>query len=122
MHVSWYEAATATSVLGGAVIVVGGLVIATALVWAVRLGIGVARNEPRTPRSGEHPTPPGSGPVHETHQRREPAEVPRAEETGRRLSPHELGSPGSRPSGDQGRPRWDGDSGGSFGSGGPGGR
>lgn len=122
MNASWYEAAAAASVLGSAVVVGGGLVIAAALVWAVRLGIGVKRNEPRTPRSGEHPTLPESGPVHETHQRREPAEVPRAEETGRRLSPHELGSSGSRPSADQSRPRRDGNSGGSFGSGGPGGR
>lgn len=122
MNATWYEAAAATSVLGSAVIVVGGLVIAAALVWAVRLGIGVKRNEPRTPRSNEHPKLPESGPVHETQQRREPAEVPRAEETGRRLSPHELGSPGSRRSGDQSRPRWDGDSSGSFGSGGTGGR
>lgn len=64
---------------------------------------------------------PESGPVHEVRQRREPAEVPRAEETGRRLTPHELGSSGGRSEG-QTRPRWDGGSGGAFGSGDSGGR
>ncbi|WP_420713212.1 DUF6479 family protein, partial [Streptomyces sp. Tu 6176] len=117
-------AASAGSVFGTVVIVVGALVVVGALIWAVRFGIRVKQHEPRTPRSGEHPTLPDSGPVHETRQRREPDEVPRAEETGRRLTPHELGSPGSRRSEDQSRPRWDsgtGGTGGSFGSGGPGG-
>ncbi|MFH8217995.1 DUF6479 family protein [Streptomyces sp. NPDC018057] len=114
-------AASAGSVFGTVVIVVGALVIVGALVWAVRFGIKVKQREPRAPRGGEHPTLPDSGPVHETRQRREPDEVPRAEETGRRLTPHELGSPGSRRSEDQSRPRWDGGTGGSFGSGGPGG-
>ncbi|MER6981005.1 DUF6479 family protein [Streptomyces carpinensis] len=116
-----YEAAAASSTFGAVVIVVGGLVLVGVLIWAVRLGIRVKQREPRTPRGGEHPTLPDSGPVHETRQRREPDEVPRAEETGRRLTPHELGSTGSRRSGDQTRPRWDRGSSGSFGSGGPGG-
>ncbi|MGW4819056.1 DUF6479 family protein [Streptomyces sp. NPDC004227] len=119
---TWYEAVGAGSAAGIAVIAVGGLVIAAVLVWAVRLGIRVNQGEPRTPRGGDHPTPPESGPVHEVRRRREPAEVPRAEETGRRLTPHELGSSGSRRSEDPTRPRWDGGSGGSFGSGDSGGR
>lgn len=123
MDTSRYEATSgAGSVFGIVVIVVGALVIVGALIWAVRLGIRVKQREPRTPRGGEHPTLPDSGPVHETSQRREPDEVPRAEETGRRLTPHELGSSGSRRSEDQSRPRWDPGSGGSFGSGGSGGR
>ncbi|MEU3344599.1 DUF6479 family protein [Streptomyces sp. NPDC006700] len=122
MDTTWYEAAGAGSAAGIAVIVVGGLVVAAVLVWAVRLGIRVKQDEPRTPRGGEHPTLPDSGPVHEERHRREPVEVPRAEETGRRLTPHELGSSGSRRSADQSRPRWDEGSSGSFGSGGSGGR
>lgn len=123
MDTTWYEAAAGTSAFGIVAIVVGGLLIAAALVWAVRLGVRVMHSEHsgRTPRGGEHPTLPDSGPVHETHQRREPDEVPRAEETGRRLTPHELGSSGGRRSGEQSRPRWDEGSSGSFGSGGPGG-
>ncbi|MFF4825552.1 DUF6479 family protein [Streptomyces sp. NPDC001312] len=118
MDTTWYEAAGAGSAAGIAVIAVGGLVIAAVLVWAVRLGIRVKQGEPRTPRGGEHPTLPESGPVHEVRRRREPAEVPRAEETGRRLTPHELGSSGRR-SGDRTRPRWDGGSGGAFAAGTP---
>ncbi|MFB7573954.1 DUF6479 family protein [Streptomyces sp. NPDC056165] len=95
MDSTWYEAAGTGSAAGVAVIVVGGLVIAAVLVWAVRLGIRVKQGEPRTPRGGERPTLPDSGPVHEVRRRREPAEVPRTEETGRRLTPHELGSSGS---------------------------
>ncbi|MFF9126931.1 DUF6479 family protein [Streptomyces sp. NPDC014889] len=121
MDATWYEAAGAGSAAGIAVIVVGGLIVAAVLVWAVRLGIRVKQSEPRTPRGGEHPTLPESGPVHEERHRREPTEVPRAEETGRRLTPHELGSLGSRRSDDQSRPRWDGGSSGSFGGGGSGG-
>ncbi|MFF4759466.1 DUF6479 family protein [Streptomyces sp. NPDC001292] len=121
MDTTWYEAAGAGSAAGIAVIVVGGLVIAAVLVWAVRLGIRVKQGEPRTPWGGEHPTLPEYGPVHEARHRREAAEVPRAEATGRRLTPHELGSSGGRRSEDQTRPRWDGGSSGSFGSGGSGG-
>ncbi|MFQ6148393.1 DUF6479 family protein [Streptomyces seoulensis] len=115
-------AAGAGSAVGILLVVIGGLIVVGLLLWAVRFGIKVKQREPRTPRGGEHPTLPDSGPVHETRQRREPDEVPRAEETGRRLSPHELGSPGTRRSEDQDRPRWDQGSGGSFGSGGSGGR
>ncbi|MEU6417075.1 DUF6479 family protein [Streptomyces spiralis] len=120
MDTTGYETAAAGSGFGVAAFVVGGLVLVGVLIWAVRLGIKVMRSESRTPRGGEHPTLPESGPVHETRQRREPDEVPRAEETGRRLTPHELGSSGSRRSGDQSRPRWNAGSSGSFGGGGPG--
>ncbi|MGW5198246.1 DUF6479 family protein [Streptomyces spiralis] len=120
MDTTGYETVAAGSGFGVAAFVVGGLVLVGVLIWAVRLGIKVMRSESRTPRGGEHPTLPESGPVHETRQRREPDEVPRAEETGRRLTPHELGSSGSRRSGEQGRPRWNTGSSGSFGGGGPG--
>ncbi|WP_308789452.1 DUF6479 family protein [Streptomyces sp. 6-11-2] len=103
-----YDAAGAGSAAGIAVIVVGGPVIAAVLVRTVPLGSRVKQGEPRTPRGGEHPTLPESGPVHEVRRRREPAEVPRAEETGRRPTPRELGSSGSRRGEDRIRPRWDG--------------
>ncbi|MEU6807947.1 DUF6479 family protein [Streptomyces sp. NPDC046831] len=117
MDTTRYEAAASGPALGVVIAVVGGLVLAGALVWAVRLGIKVKQREPRAPRGGEHPTLPDSGPAHETRQRREPDEVPSAEETGRRLNPHELGASGSRRSDDQSRPRWEDGSSGSFGSG-----
>jgi hypothetical protein len=118
MDTTGYEAAagSAAGFLVAAAIV--GIILVGALIWAVRLGIRVRVREPRTPRGGEHPTLPESGPVHEIQQRREPDEVPSAEQTGRRLTPHELGSSGSRRSGDQTRRRWDRGSGGSFGPGG----
>lgn len=99
--------AAAGSAAGIAVIVVCGLLVTAALVWAVRLGIGVRRNEPRTPARAEQPTLPESGPVGEEQQIREPNEVPRAEASGDRRTPYELGNAPTRPSEDQSRPRWD---------------
>ncbi|MEU6097171.1 DUF6479 family protein [Streptomyces sp. NPDC047079] len=98
----------------------GGLVIAGALIWAVRLGIRVRRREPAPPRPSEQPKPPPGGPVMESREVREPNEVPRAEDESERLTPHELHSTGTKRSEGQQRPRWSGGSGGSFGSGGSG--
>jgi hypothetical protein len=121
MDTSHCMLAASGSAVGMIAVVVGGLIIAAALVWAVRLGVRVRRDEPRGPgRRGAHPTGPEAGPVHEGRQMREPDEVPRSED-GERLGPHDLTS-GSRRSDDQSRPRWDPGSSGSFGSGGSGGR
>ncbi|MFE1285700.1 DUF6479 family protein [Streptomyces sp. NPDC058751] len=105
---------------GTLVALLGGLVLVGVLVWAVGLGMRARRRKPGPPKPHEQPTLPQSGPAHETSQIREPNEVPRAGDEGERLSPHQLGGPGSRRSDRQERPRWDSGSGGSFGSGGPG--
>ncbi|WP_345141390.1 DUF6479 family protein [Streptomyces mexicanus] len=122
MDTTRYETVAAGSAAGIALVVIGGIIVVGLLIWAFRLGIKVMQRESRTPRHSEHPKLPDSGPVYETQQRREPDEVPDADETGRRLTPHELGASGSRRSEDQSRPRWESGSSGSFGSGGPGGR
>lgn len=99
---------------------IGGLVVAGALVRAVRLGIRARRREPAPPRRSEHPTVPPSGPVGESPEMREPSEVPRAEDENARLTPHEIHAAGSKRSDNQDRPRWSPGSSGSFGSGGSG--
>ncbi|MFF3333883.1 DUF6479 family protein [Streptomyces sp. NPDC002888] len=118
-----YEAAGAGTTFGFVVILVGGLIITGALVWAVRLGIKVRGREQAHLRPGEsHPRLPEDGPVREAREVREPDEVPRAADGSERLTPHELRNSGSRRSEDQTPPRWDEGSSGSFGSGGVGGR
>jgi hypothetical protein len=119
MTTNQYEAA-ATNPGGVVAILIAGVVIVCALIWAVRLGMKVRRREPGPPRRGEQPKLPESGPVHETRQVREPNEVPRAGDGDERLTPHQLHASGSRRSEDQTRRRWDPGSSGSFGSGGPG--
>ncbi|WP_237519649.1 DUF6479 family protein [Streptomyces sp. HUCO-GS316] len=115
-----YEAAAANA--GGVIaILIAGLIIAGALIWAVRFGVKVRRREPRTPRRGEHPTLPPGGPVHETRHVREPDEVPRAADESERLTPHQLHASGTKRSQDQKRRRWGAGHSGSFGSGGRGG-
>jgi hypothetical protein len=99
---------------------VGGLVIAGALVWAVRLGVKVRRREPRRPLPDEQPKVPESGPVREVREVREPDEVPQAAEESERLRPYNLHASGSKRGENQGVPRWGPGSSGSFGSGGPG--
>ncbi|MFF7140874.1 DUF6479 family protein [Streptomyces nodosus] len=116
--------AAAGSKAGVLVIVLCGLVIAGALVWPVRKGSRMRREESvraGRPGPGEHPTLPRSGPAHETRQAREPDEVPRAEGESERLTPHQLRHSASRRSGNQNRRRWESGSSGSFGSGGSGG-
>ncbi|MFD5636674.1 DUF6479 family protein [Streptomyces sp. NPDC127077] len=93
----------------------GGLLIAGALVWAVGLGIRARRHEPSPPQPHEQPRLPQSGPAHETSEIREPNEVPRAGNEGERLTPHQLGGAGSKRSDRQERPRWGSGSSGSFG-------
>jgi uncharacterized iron-regulated membrane protein len=120
MNTTHYEMAASNAALGTIGAFVGGLVIAGALVWAVRVGIRVRRREPGPPRTHEHPELPESGPVHETRQIREPDEVPRASDESERLTPHELRASGSKRADNQQRRRWSRGSSGSFGSGGSG--
>ncbi|MGR8009161.1 DUF6479 family protein [Streptomyces hypolithicus] len=107
---------------------VAGLIVTAALITAVWLGIRVRRREPAPPRPDEHPhRPTGSGPP-EVLEHREPDEMPR---DGGRLTPHELHHSGNAsgraktdsegdPEDPEKREPWSGNSGGAFGSGGPG--
>ncbi|MDQ0955512.1 putative iron-regulated membrane protein [Streptomyces phaeochromogenes] len=119
MNAIAYQAAE-TNPAGVIAVLIGGLLIAGALVWAVQLGIKVRSREPGPPRRHEQPTLPESGPVHETREMREPNEVPRAADESERLTPHDLRSSGSKRSENQKRRRWNRGSSGSFGGGGPG--
>ncbi|BBC36660.1 hypothetical protein SGFS_079540 [Streptomyces graminofaciens] len=114
-----YEAAASSSLFGVLAVLIGGLVVTGVLIWAVRFGTQVRRREQRPPRPSEQPTRPWSGSAHEEREMREPDEVPRAA-AGDGLTPHDLGSSGTKRSEDQTRPRWKRGSGGSFGSGGQG--
>ncbi|EHN72343.1 DUF6479 family protein [Streptomyces coelicoflavus] len=102
------------------VVFIIGLVIAGALVWAVRTGMRVMDREPRRPRADEQPHLPDTGPVHEEREIREPDEIPLNEDGSPRLMPYQLHHSGSRRGDDQQRRRWSPGSSGSFGSGGPG--
>ncbi|MEV8127168.1 DUF6479 family protein [Streptomyces sp. NPDC085944] len=102
------------------VVFVIGLVIAGALIWAVRRGIGVMIREPDRPRADEQPHLPDTGPVHEEREMREPDEIPLSEDGSPRLMPYQLHHAGSRRGDDQHRRRWSPGSSGSFGGGGPG--
>ncbi|OIJ68882.1 DUF6479 family protein [Streptomyces mangrovisoli] len=106
MDTTRYEAASAGTALGLVAVLIGGLVVAGALVWAVRFGIGVRRSESPAPGPGDQPSPPASGPVHETREMREPDEVPRAQDGSERLTPHQLNPSGTRPAAEQRRRRW----------------
>ncbi|MFF7330090.1 DUF6479 family protein [Streptomyces sp. NPDC090306] len=110
----------AASAIGNSVgAFVGGLVIVLALVWAVRLGIGVRRRESRPPRAAEQPKLPATGAVHEIQEAREPDEMPHTA-NGERLMPYELHAASTKRSGDQRHRQWSPGSSGGFGSGGPG--
>ncbi|MGW3661896.1 DUF6479 family protein [Streptomyces sp. NPDC005141] len=116
MNDKYWDIAVSNAAFGAFGAFLGGLVIVAALVWAVRLGIKTRRREPSPPTPHEQPTLPESGPAHESREIREPREVPRAGDESERLTPHQLGGSGSKRSAQQERPRWDSDSGGSFGS------
>ncbi|HET9383351.1 MAG TPA: DUF6479 family protein [Streptomyces sp.] len=96
---------------------IGGLVVAGALVWAVRVGIRVMERESHRPTAEEQPHLPDTGAVHEVREVREPDEMPVATD-GRRLMPYEIHQAQSRRGVDQHRLRWRPGSSGSFGSGG----
>lgn len=112
-------AATSSDVLNVIAAFVGGLIIAGALVWAVRMGMGIMDRESPRPRADEQPHLPDGGPVWESREVREPDEVPHAT-NGDRLMPYELHSSGTKTGKDQHRKRWLPGSSGSFGSGGAG--
>lgn len=123
MNTLHLAAAASDAAIGVVLAFIGGLVIAGALIWAVRFGIKKRRGEPGPPSPESQPRRPGTPDAEERQQHREPNEMPYVTDNNERLSPHELGS-GSRRSDstDTGkRPRWNSGSGGSFGSGGPGG-
>ncbi|CAM5268198.1 Secreted protein OS=Streptomyces tendae OX=1932 GN=GUR47_20490 PE=4 SV=1 [Streptomyces tendae] len=103
-----------------AVVFIIGLVVAGALIWAVRTGMRVMDREPDRPRADEQPHLPATGAVREEREMREPDEIPLSEAGSPRLMPYELHHSGSRRGEDQNRRRWLPGSSGSFGSGGPG--
>jgi hypothetical protein len=123
MNTAWMETADLAAGRGalGAGLVVAGVVVVALLIGMFVFGSRRVRNSKvRRPGPEEQPRMPEGGPVREVRERREPDEVPRSDE---RLLPHELkghGNAGSRTSASQERPRWDEDSSGAFGSGGPG--
>ncbi|MFD0065675.1 DUF6479 family protein [Streptomyces sp. NPDC056637] len=120
MNPAYFELAAATTALSAVGAFAGGLIIAGALVWAVRLGIKVRKGESRPPTPDEQPHLPEGGAVREIREMREPDEVPVAKDESERLMPYELRHAGGKRSEDQRTPRWAPGSSGSFGSGGPG--
>ncbi|MFI2377105.1 DUF6479 family protein [Streptomyces sp. NPDC018964] len=99
---------------------IGGLIVAGALVWAVRVGMRyMDREEPR-PTPEDQPRLPDGGAVREMREIREPDEMPDMSRTGSRLMPYELHHSATRTGKDQQRKRWLPGSSGGFGSGGPG--
>ncbi|GGU61122.1 DUF6479 family protein [Streptomyces daghestanicus] len=96
----------------------GGLVIAGALIWAVRVGLRVLDRDTGHPRPDEQPKMPATGPVREEREMREPDDVPVMAPGGSRLMPYELHRASTRRGKDQTRRRWLPGSTGSFGGGG----
>ncbi|GGV69471.1 DUF6479 family protein [Streptomyces griseoloalbus] len=99
---------------------IGGLVVAGALIWAVRVGMRYMDQEEPRPRSEEQPRLPDGGAVREMREIREPDEMPDMSKSGSRLMPYELHHAATRTGKDQNRKRWLPGSSGAFGSGGPG--
>ncbi|GAA2943319.1 DUF6479 family protein [Streptomyces enissocaesilis] len=103
---------------------IAGLAVVAALTAAVWWGIRIRSREPAPPTPEEQPHRPPDAELPEDMEYREPDEVTPAE--GRRLLPHELRNSGNS-SGRHSdkdpheRRQWSENSGGSFGSGGPGG-
>ncbi|GAA4796434.1 DUF6479 family protein [Streptomyces ziwulingensis] len=95
-----------------------GLVVAGALIWAVRVGMRVMERESVRPRADEQTKLPLTGPVREEREMREPDEVPVMTDGGARLMPYELHHASTRRGKDQQRRRWLPGSTGSFGGGG----
>ncbi|MFE9682319.1 DUF6479 family protein [Streptomyces sp. NPDC002701] len=108
--------AASGSAVGGIVPFLIGVIVVGGLIFAVWWGRRQRAEQPPPPRPEEQPRLPESGPVGEVRERREPTEVPRGE----RSDPHDLGGGPSHRAADQETPTWDGNSGGGFGSGGPG--
>ncbi|MFD4528297.1 DUF6479 family protein [Streptomyces sp. NPDC058470] len=119
-HSGLHYLAASDAAIGTIGAFVGGLVVVGLLIWAVRLGVKVRRQQPQPPRSDEHPTLPESGPVREVREVREPDEVPVASDESERLRPSNMHPSGSKRGRDQEVPKWEPGSSGSFGSGGSG--
>ncbi|MFJ6087813.1 DUF6479 family protein [Streptomyces sp. NPDC092369] len=115
-----HDLAASDAAIGTLGAFLGGLVVVGLLIWAVRLGVKVRRQQPRPPQADEHPTLPESGPVREVREVREPDEVPHAADESERLRPSNVHPSGSKRSDDQDVPKWEPGSSGSFGSGGSG--
>ncbi|CAL9478897.1 hypothetical protein SUDANB58_03015 [Streptomyces sp. enrichment culture] len=111
-------AASAQHTLNMTAAFIGGLVIAGALIWAVRVGMRVMEQELERPRPEEQPRVPLTGPVGEEREMREPDEVPLVVDGSGRLMPYQLHPAGTRRGKDQRRRRWLPGSSGSFNSGG----
>ncbi|MBD0419402.1 DUF6479 family protein [Streptomyces sp. NPDC052309] len=118
MSTATYELLAASDAVNVTVAFVLGLVVAGALIWAVRVGMRVMERESPRPRADEQPKLPDTGPVHEEREMREPDEVPRVTNGGARLMPYELHPASTRRGEDQKRRRWLPGSSGSFGGGG----
>jgi hypothetical protein len=121
MNTAWMEMAAGRGALGVG-LAVAGVVVVALLIGAFFLGSRIRRREPGPPDPAQQPRLPDSGPVRESHESREPDEVPRSDH---RVLPHEQPAHGNVPSRSapqRERPRWNEGSSGSFGSGGPGGR
>ncbi|MFF5341860.1 DUF6479 family protein [Streptomyces althioticus] len=99
---------------------IGGIIVAGALVWAVRAGMRYMDQESPRPRPDEQPKLPDGGAVREMREMREPDEIPLTPRSGSRLMPYELHHASTRTGKDQQRKRWLPGSSGAFGSGGPG--
>ncbi|MET9777751.1 DUF6479 family protein [Streptomyces sp. NPDC006367] len=120
MSAAMYELLAASDAVNMTAAFIGGLVVAGALILAVRLGMSSMERESPRPRADEHPHLPATGPVHEEREMREPDEVPLCADGSPRLMPYQLHHAGSRRGVDQNRRRWVPGSSGSFGSGSPG--
>jgi hypothetical protein len=120
MSTTAYEllAASSHNTLDVTAAFLGGLVIAGALVWAIRFGMKIRDQELPRPLPEEQPHLPATGAVHEMREMREPDEMPIASEEKERLMPYELHHSGSRTGKDQKRQRWIPGRSGSFGGGG----
>ncbi|MBL3664942.1 hypothetical protein JL475_02695 [Streptomyces sp. M2CJ-2] len=121
MNTASYELLAASQqVLSLLAAFVGGLVVAGALIWAVRVGMKVMDQEEPRPDPEDQPKLPETGAVHETREMREPDEISMVSRDGERLMPYQLHHAATRTGKDQQRRRWLPGSSGGFGSGGPG--
>ncbi|MFD0250233.1 DUF6479 family protein [Streptomyces sp. NPDC127113] len=120
MSTATYELLAAPDAVNVTVAFILGLVVAGALIGAVRIGMRVMDRESDRPRAEDQPHLPATGAVHEEREMREPDEIPLNQDGSPRLMPYELHHSGSRRGEDQRRKRWLPGSSGAFGSGGSG--
>ena len=120
MSTATYELLAASDGVNVTVAFILGLVVAGALIGAVRIGMRVMDRESDRPRAEDQPHLPETGAVREEREMREPDEIPLNQDGSPRLMPYELHHSGSRRGEDQRRKRWLPGSSGAFGSGGSG--